>query len=257
MERSSECPPRLFACAAWLAAGLAASGCGPHVDVSVPVVTTLARGAVAANPLNLCNARPSPPADPFTGVVPPLPATTVVGAGFLPQVYDVTADVPRVVVPEVSLHGPIDLTLASSLVNYRDPSAIDLRLTNGLLPLGFYDVTVKNPEGTVGTLARGLQVIPPPFVQSVSPASICATQVQRVVLKGGVFSAAAPPAAAVGSSQLPAAAVLVDSPTQLTLILAANTLAAGSSSASIDLTDVDGCKLNPSASIAVGATCAP
>jgi hypothetical protein len=235
---------------------LAASGCGPHVDVSVPVVTTLAQGAVSAIPLNLCNQRPSPPADPLTGVVPPLPATTVVGAGFLPQVYDVTADTPRVIVPEVSLHGPIDRTIARGWVNFRDPSAIDVRVAN-LLPPGFYDVTVKNPEGTSGTLARGLQVIPPPFVQSVSPASICTTQVQRVVLRGGVFSAAAPPVATVASVQLPAAAVLVDSPTQVTLVLAANTFAGGSSSASIDLTDADGCKLSPSASIAVGATCAP
>jgi DTW domain-containing protein len=242
---------RLVACAALLASGLAA-GCGPHVDVGVPVVTTLARAGVAAKPLAVCTAMP--PADPTTGVAPGGWPATVVGAGFLPQVYDVMSDSPRVVVPEVSLHGPVDLTLARALLFFRDSAAIDV-LVPGMLSLGLYDVSVKNPDGTTSTLVGGLQVVSPPSLQSVAPASICTTSVQHIVLTGGVFSAAAPPAVAVASIALSAPNISVDSQTQLTLTVPANTIAAGSTTASIDLTDQNACTLQRF--IAVGTTCAP
>jgi hypothetical protein len=251
MARSLEVPLRLVACAAWLASGLAA-GCGPHVDVGVPVVTTLARAGVPAKPLAVCTA--TPPVNPATGVAPGGWLATVVGSGFLPQVYDVMSDNPRVDVPAVSLHGPADLTLARNLLRFRDSTAIDVLVPGGL-SLGLYEVTVKDPDGTTSTLVGALQIVPPPFFQNASPTSICSNRVQQIVLTGGTFSAAAPPAVAVSSIALPAANVSVDSPTQLTLTVPADTIAAGSTSASIDLTDQNGCTLMPFTKITVGAPC--
>lgn len=256
-SRDSRSPARAQAALAG-ALALLAAGCGRQVDVSTPAVTAFARGSFSAKPLNLCNAQL--PNDPRTGAPVQGRTLTLRGSGFLPQVRDLTADRPQVDLPVVTLRGPVERTLPGTSTLYRDPSTIDVLVPlagSAGLPLGSYDVTVQNPEGTSGALAAALQIVPPPSVQSVSPSAICTTQAQRVVLKGGVFSAGAPPAVAIASIPLPAASVSVDSPAQVTATVPANTLAPGTTTASIDLTDADGCTLIPSASIAVGTACAP
>ncbi|GAC1601119.1 MAG: hypothetical protein NVS4B10_13020 [Myxococcales bacterium] len=145
---------------AGLAACLAAAGCGPHVDVSAPVVTTLSSKGVAARPVAVCNT--APPPDPVTGRVPVGWLVTVVGAGFLPQVRNVTADRPQVDLPAVSFHGPVDRILPPTFVSYRDPAALDIAVPvtgPDAFPPGLYDATVRNPEGTSATLAGALQVV--------------------------------------------------------------------------------------------------
>ena len=99
----------------------------------------------------------------------------VAGARFSPTAADVLTDSPGVAVPEVTLRGPVTLTLPRERVFYVRPEVLllDLPTRDSAspvdLPAGSYAVEVENPLGGTGSLADALVVVPPPTVTRVVP----------------------------------------------------------------------------------------
>jgi hypothetical protein len=124
----------------------------------------------------------------------------VAGARFAPTAAGVLTDSPRVALPEVTLRGPVTLTLPRERVFYVRPEVLLLDLPTrdsaspADLPAGSYGVEVKNPLGGTGSLADALVVVPPPTVtRVVPPASYSFGSASPFVIEGTDFQPDAPP----------------------------------------------------------------
>lgn len=99
----------------------------------------------------------------------------VAGDGFAPVPGDVLEDAPIAALPEVTLRGPVTLTLPRERVFYVRPELllVDMPTRDSTppvdLPEGSYTVEVSNPVGGSASLADALVVVPPPAITRVVP----------------------------------------------------------------------------------------
>ncbi len=96
-------------------------------------------------------------------------------------------DIPRVYLSPVS-QGPGAFASELRGVSLADPTAIDAVVPSGL-PLGFYDVLVINPDGQIGALLAGFEVVAnqPPLVDAISPGSLPNDGVYPIFIQGEGF----------------------------------------------------------------------
>ena len=167
----------------WAARGLPlllVVGCFSN-DAAAPMVTAVKRGNIAISPLPLCNGT-------FTTV-------TLIGSGFYPTV-DVTADQPAVVDPLVALLNaagtPITAFAAKVVSSHEISFSLPINPVAGPFPPGPYDVLVSDPEGSSFIATHALDVLPPPQILGVQPASICRERNESVVVSGSGFTPGAP-----------------------------------------------------------------
>jgi hypothetical protein len=99
----------------------------------------------------------------------------VAGERFAPAPGEALTDEPRVALPEVTLRGPVTLTLERERVFFVRPELLllDVPTRDSTppvdLPEGRYAVEVSNPAGGTASLADALVVVPPPTVTRVVP----------------------------------------------------------------------------------------
>ncbi|MBN2716594.1 MAG: IPT/TIG domain-containing protein, partial [Deltaproteobacteria bacterium] len=187
---------------------------------------------------------------------------TVSGSGFSPSPKDGLTDNPKLALPQLTitktrvLNGtaaprpPVVLNAdvtdpTVSRVMWTSQSEMSF-LVDQTPPLdsGIYDLSAKNPTGGEGMLTDALVVVPPPMLQSVEPAEICASPLETTITLTGtgfLFLEGAAPAVTVtaGASTVNAASVtMVDGAcnaiyslsnsytcTQITVSLGAGTVA--------------------------------
>lgn len=94
--------------------------------------------------------------------------------------------------------------LPAADVKLINPTAIEITVRAGLA-IGVHDVTVTNPEGCSSTLKGGLQVVPPPTLTKVAPATVCTGG--KVTLTGTGFLPGA--SVTIGTAVLTGSAVSV------------------------------------------------
>jgi hypothetical protein len=209
-------------------------------DAAVPVVTAVKRGNIAISPLPLCNGT-------FTTV-------TLIGSGFYPSV-DVTADKPAVVDPLVALLNaagtPITAFAAKVVSSHEISFSVPGNAVSGAVPAGPYDVLVSDPDGSSFIAKHALDVVPPPQVGGVQPASICRERNESVVVSGSGFTPGTPivSIATFQGTFAPTNVIATATSTAITVTLPAQsvpTLLAPPASFSVDLLieDVAGCPLD-------------
>jgi len=92
-------------------------------------------------------------------------------------------------------------------VQFVDGTTIKITIRANAVPVGTYDVQVILAEGCSHTLAQALDMVPPPTLESVSPATVCDQLETKVTLVGKDFRQGAK--VIIGSTELPAADVTV------------------------------------------------
>lgn len=188
---------RLFAPIA--AACVVLAGCADKLDGPKPKLQPSGSNMLAVEPSVVCNEQ----------------LTTEValhGKGFSPLAIDVPND-PRIELPTVTLARSVDLkgkAAADVEVIYGgDPkeggnaallawdNQQQMRLTinqsvsidgkAGPLPLGVYDVRVRNPNRNTDEVLGALVVAPPPSIESVEPTVLCRGAASMIVIQGEGF----------------------------------------------------------------------
>lgn len=217
-----------------LALVLAVAGCSHTLDGPAPRPDTTRNPLQPARaPAQVCNAQGA--ADAGWPI-------DLLGDNFSPLVRDALTDAPGVILPDVSLSGPEAWALPTARVRFADRTRLvlsmptrDTTAPKELAP-GSYAVAVANPNGQRAEKAAALEVVPPPVITAVHlrdatsalvDPEVCADQAATLVVQGTGFRAAEPPAVsfagAAGTLALLPTAVAVDSATQVTVTLAANT----------------------------------
>ena len=103
-------------------------------------------------------------------------------------------DIPRVYLSPSSTSDTADTGFASAIataltaVSYESAILLDAAVPEGL-EVGFYDVLVINPDGSIGLLPDGYEVTEaqPPVIDSVSPASVSRSANADVTISGEAF----------------------------------------------------------------------
>ncbi|WP_224248782.1 hypothetical protein [Hyalangium gracile] len=172
----------------------------------------------------------------------------LLGERFTPVPQDVLTDTPTVGMPEVTLKGPVTLTLDRDRVSYRDSTLLLLDIPTrdttppAELPEGTYAVSVRNLGGGTAELADQLIVVPPPVVTRVTaPQGFTFVAPSPLVIEGTGFQPNTFPAMRLTRAGFPDVELFtttVESPTRLLTELPEGT---PEGTYDLELTNPEGC----------------
>jgi len=150
----------------------------------------------------------------------------LLGERFTPVPSDVLTGEPRVGLPEVTLKGPVNLTLERDSVLYRDNTLMFLRIPtrdtapSAELPPGNYALEVRNLGGGSASLEEQLIVVPPPTVTAVTaPEGFTFVAPRPLIIEGTGFRTDTFPVMKLrreGAEDVDIFVSTVDSPTRIT-----------------------------------------
>jgi hypothetical protein len=204
------------------------AACAPSTEGPTPkLVGTVNPRQPFTNPANVCNAQGS--ATPELSCKTPEGARgwciILLGERFTPIPADVLTGEPAVGLPEVTLKGPVTLTLDRSRVFYRDADRMFLDIPTrdttppAELPPGHYALQVKNLGGGTAELADLLVVVPPPQVTRVTaPQGFISDGISPIVVEGTNFRPDTFPVMKLrrtGAEEVEVFTLAVDTPTRI------------------------------------------
>lgn len=215
---------------------LALAACSPSTEGPTPkVIGTVNPRQPFNNPARVCNAQ-SPDAPEFLCDTPEGArgwCITLLGERFTPIPSDLLTGEPEVGLPEVTLRGPVTLTLDRSRVFYRDSERMFLDMPtrdttpSAELPAGSYALEVKNLGGGSHALEDVLIVVAPPQVTRVTaPQGFVANDISPLVVEGTGFQTDTFPVMKlrrVGAEEVEVFTLTVDTPTRISTELPAGT----------------------------------
>ncbi|WP_217079379.1 hypothetical protein [Citreicoccus inhibens] len=144
----------------------------------------------AETPARVCNAQGGPQGWPLE----------LIGTRFMPVPRDALTDTPTVELPEVTLRGPLVVTLDDTRIHLDSPELlrVDIPTRDSSpaqeLPPGLYAVDVTNPLGGAASLDGALRVVLPPTVTRVTaPQGFTRAAGGPLVIEGTDFQPGAPP----------------------------------------------------------------
>lgn len=187
------------------------------------------------NPARVCNAQKAPAPEPNCKTADAAHGwcITLLGERFTPVPEDVLAGDASLGVPEITLKGPVTLTLDPSRISYRDSGRMFLDIPTrdtspaADLPEGSYALEVKNLVGGTHELPELLVLVPPPQVTRVTaPQGFRADEITPIVVEGTGFRPDTFPVLSLqraGADALEVFTLAVESPTRLSTELVPGT----------------------------------
>jgi hypothetical protein len=159
------------------------AGCAAEVDGPTPQVTKITDESTKGSGTNvICKCAANTNCVNASSIY----RLAIVGDGFAPLPVRLLEESPALELPTITLlHSGgetfvIDGTDASDdKLVYESAKLLVLNLPLAYvnkLPLGKYDVVVRNPNGNEGKLAGGLEVVLGPELESVAPTTACNTK---------------------------------------------------------------------------------
>lgn len=234
-----------------LASLLVLAACSPSTEGPTPkLIGTVNPRQPFTNPARVCNAQkaPAPELNCKTDEAARGWCINLLGERFTPIPEDVLTGEATLGLPEITLKGPVTLTLDPSRVSYRDSERMFLDIPTrdtspaADLPEGTYALEVKNLAGGTHELAELLVMVSPPQVTRVTaPQGFQSDDITPLVVEGTGFRTDTFPAMQLlreGAEPLEIFILSVDSPTRLSTELVPGT---PEGTYALSLTNPEGC----------------